>query len=94
MGCLVDRSVKFVSSLSELLLNSHYIYYVHIWWKLACYVLRRLKTGEVKIINKKNHFFSRVHVEDIATALFKSLVNFKNSVRSCVYLLFTGLLGW
>ncbi|MBD1150015.1 NAD-dependent epimerase/dehydratase family protein [Pelagibacterales bacterium SAG-MED29] len=40
-------------------------------------VLKRLRRGEVKIINKKNHFFSRVHVEDIATALFKSLVNFK-----------------
>ena len=40
-------------------------------------VLKRLKTGEVKIINKKNHFFSRIHVEDIANALFKSLDNFK-----------------
>ena len=40
-------------------------------------VLKRLKTGEVKIINKKNHFFSRIHVEDIANVLFKSLDNFK-----------------
>ena len=40
-------------------------------------VLKRLKTGEVKIINKKDHFFSRIHVEDIANALFKSLDNFK-----------------
>jgi len=40
-------------------------------------VLKRLKTGEAKIINKKNHFFSRIHVEDIANALFKSLDNFK-----------------
>ena len=40
-------------------------------------VLKRLKTEEVKIINKKNHFFSRIHVEDIANALFKSLDNFK-----------------
>ncbi len=40
-------------------------------------VLKRLKTGDVKIINKKNHFFSRVHVDDIANALFKSLDNFK-----------------
>ncbi len=39
--------------------------------------LKRLKTGEAKIINKKNHFFSRIHVEDIANALFKSLENFK-----------------
>ena len=27
--------------------------------------------------NKKNHFFSRIHVDDIANALFKSLKNFK-----------------
>ncbi len=40
-------------------------------------VLKRLKTGTAKIINKKNHFFSRIHVEDIANALFKSLDNFK-----------------
>ena len=40
-------------------------------------VLKRLKTGKAKIINKKNHFFSRIHVEDIASALFKSLDNFK-----------------
>ena len=40
-------------------------------------VLKRLKTGEVKIINKENHFFSRIHVEDIANVLFKSLDNFK-----------------
>jgi nucleoside-diphosphate-sugar epimerase len=40
-------------------------------------VLKRLKTGGAKIINKKNHFFSRIHVEDIANALFKSLDNFK-----------------
>ncbi|MBD1172280.1 NAD-dependent epimerase/dehydratase family protein [Pelagibacterales bacterium SAG-MED05] len=42
-------------------------------------VLKRLKTGEVKIINKKNHFFSRIHVEDIASALSKSLDNFKKN---------------
>ena len=40
-------------------------------------VLEKLKTGKAKIINKKNHFFSRIHVEDIATALFKSLNHFK-----------------
>ena len=40
-------------------------------------VLKRLKTGEAKIIKKKNHFFSRIHVEDIANALFASLSNFK-----------------
>ena len=28
---------------------------------------------------KKNHFFSRIHIEDIANILFKSLDNFKNN---------------
>ncbi|MDC0216360.1 oxidoreductase, partial [Candidatus Pelagibacter sp.] len=36
-------------------------------------ILFRLKSGNVKIVKKKNHFFSRVHVEDIANILFKSL---------------------
>ena len=40
-------------------------------------ILKRLQLGEVKIINKKNHFFSRIHVEDIANILFSSLNNFK-----------------
>ena len=50
------------------------------WIKLAQknnLPLKRLKTRKDKIINKKNHFFSRIHVEDIASALFKSLDNFK-----------------
>ena len=41
-------------------------------------VLVRLKSGEAKIINKQNNFFSRIHVEDIANTLFKSLSNFKS----------------
>ena len=41
-------------------------------------VLSRLKSGEVKIIKKKEHYFSRIHVEDIANVLFKSLTNFKS----------------
>ena len=36
-------------------------------------ILTRLKSGEAKIINKKDHFFSRIHVEDIANILYKSL---------------------
>ena len=40
-------------------------------------ILKRLKLGEAKIINKKNHFFSRIHVEDIANVLFSSLNSFK-----------------
>jgi len=42
-------------------------------------ILKRLKTGKVQIVDKKNHFFSRIHVEDIAYILFKSLDNFKNN---------------
>ena len=40
-------------------------------------ILTRLKEGNTKIINKKNQFFSRIHVEDISNILFKSLQNFK-----------------
>ena len=40
-------------------------------------ILTRLKLGEAKIINKKNHFFSRIHVEDIANILRNSLNLFK-----------------
>ena len=40
-------------------------------------ILNRLKAGDAKIINKKNHFFSRIHVEDIANVLSSSLNNFK-----------------
>jgi nucleoside-diphosphate-sugar epimerase len=40
-------------------------------------ILKRLKSGAAKIINKKNHFFSRIHVEDIADVLSSSLNNFK-----------------
>ena len=42
-------------------------------------ILKRLKSGQVKIINKKNHFFSRVHVEDIANILCNSLNKFKRN---------------
>ncbi len=42
-------------------------------------ILRRLQTESVQIADKKNHFFSRIHVEDIANILFKSLSNFKNN---------------
>ena len=40
-------------------------------------ILKRLKTKEVKIVNKKNQFFSRIHLEDIANVLFKSLEIFQ-----------------
>tara|TARA_B100000700_G_scaffold42159_2_gene43143 strand:- start:3378 stop:4244 length:867 start_codon:yes stop_codon:yes gene_type:complete len=41
-------------------------------------VLKRLKTGEAKLIFKENHFFSRIHVDDISNILFKSLKTFKS----------------
>ncbi len=40
-------------------------------------ILERLKLGNLKIINKKNQFFSRIHVDDIANILFRSLTKFK-----------------
>ena len=40
-------------------------------------ILKRLKTGQAKIIKKERHFFSRVHVEDIANILFTSIGKFK-----------------
>jgi nucleoside-diphosphate-sugar epimerase len=40
-------------------------------------ILTRLKSGDAKIINKKNHFFSRIHVEDIANILSSSLSQIK-----------------
>ena len=41
-------------------------------------ILIRLKSRNVKLINKPNNFFSRIHVEDITNILFKSLSNFKS----------------
>jgi nucleoside-diphosphate-sugar epimerase len=41
-------------------------------------ILVRLKSGDVKLINKKDHYFSRIHVNDIANILFKSLSKFKS----------------
>ena len=40
-------------------------------------VLSRLKLGNIRLIDKKNHFFSRIHVEDVSNVLFKSLFKFK-----------------
>ncbi len=41
-------------------------------------ILVRLKLGDVKLINKKNHYISRIHVDDISNILFKSLSRFKS----------------
>jgi hypothetical protein len=40
--------------------------------------LTRLKSGTAKLINKKDHYFSRIHVDDISNLLFKSLSQFKS----------------
>ena len=42
-------------------------------------ILKKLQAGTAQIVDKKNHFFSRIHVEDIANILFKSLNNLKNN---------------
>ena len=42
-------------------------------------ILKRLISGQAKIIKKKNHFFSRIHVEDIANILFHSMKKFKSN---------------
>ncbi len=42
-------------------------------------ILKRLISGQVKIVKKENHFFSRVHVEDIANLLFHSMQKFKSN---------------
>ena len=41
-------------------------------------ILVSLKSGDLKLIKKKNHYFSRIHVEDIANILFESLSKFKS----------------
>ena len=41
-------------------------------------ILKRLKSGKLDVVDQKNHFFSRIHVEDIANILFKSIEHFKN----------------
>ena len=41
-------------------------------------ILVRLKSGDVKLINKKDHYFSRIHLDDITNILFKSLSKFKS----------------
>ena len=41
-------------------------------------IIARLRKGTVKIVEKKNHFFSRIHVDDIAEILKLSLNNFNS----------------
>ncbi len=42
-------------------------------------ILKRLISGQAKIVKKENHFFSRIHVEDIANLLFHSMKKFKKN---------------
>ena len=42
-------------------------------------ILKRLISGQTKIVKKDNHFFSRIHVEDIANLLFHSMEKFKRN---------------
>ena len=42
-------------------------------------ILKRLISGQAKIVKKENHFFSRIHVEDIANILFDSDEKFKSN---------------
>ena len=42
-------------------------------------ILKRLRLGKVQIVDKKKHFFSRIHVEDIANILFESLKKFRTN---------------
>jgi nucleoside-diphosphate-sugar epimerase len=41
-------------------------------------ILSRLKLGNIELLDKKDHYFSRIHVDDIANILFKSLFKFKS----------------
>ena len=41
-------------------------------------VIKRLKMGTLKIVDTKNHFFSRIHIEDIAEVLVLSLNKFNS----------------
>ena len=42
-------------------------------------ILKRLISGQARLVKKENHFFSRIHVEDIANILFVSMKKFKNN---------------
>ena len=42
-------------------------------------ILKRLLSGQARIVKKDNHFFSRIHIEDIANILFHSMKKFKSN---------------
>jgi len=41
-------------------------------------IIKRLKMGTLKIVEQRNHYFSRIHVEDIAEILMLSLNQFNS----------------
>ena len=41
-------------------------------------ILKKLLSGQARIVKKADHFFSRIHVEDIANILFHSMKKFKS----------------
>ncbi len=47
-------------------------------------ILKKIKSGSHQIINKPEHFFSRIHVEDISNIL-KTTLNFKNIKSGEIY---------
>lgn len=51
-------------------------------YSLESNVIKRLKKGTLKIVEKKNHYFSRVHVEDIAEVLMLSL---KKNIKGKIF---------
>ena len=40
-------------------------------------IIKKINTGKFNIIKKNNHFFSRIHIEDIAEILKSSIKKFK-----------------
>ena len=42
-------------------------------------ILKRLISGQTKVVKKENHFFSRIHVKDISEILYLSLINIKEN---------------
>ena len=42
-------------------------------------ILKRLISGQARIVKKDNHFFSRIHIEDIANLLFRSMKKFRSN---------------
>ena len=77
-----DSKVKWITYLSALLQVKKNLS-VQIFRLSGIYsnkknILVRLKLGTAKLIDKKDHYFSRIHIQDIANILFKSLSKFKS----------------